>query len=287
MPQPCRLEQARFAVDEHLLNLAPSSSKAPAERLRLRKWEQDRLEGSVNFLSGASSTISNQSRSGRSPVAVFQSSGKAVASSAESMTSLNGVPTLSGGSQGSRSFESIETRMAPEMEAARLLEDDGTGVLVAPSGSQSRLVYHCLFHILGCEEELDDIEQWKVHILSHFRTHPPPDTVRCPICRRTFENPCAWDSMLDHIVEVHYQNGQTLVMYRPDFELMRYLYRLKIITQAQFKAIEFLPPGSPTSHQPPAAMRASIGTFDEPLYAPYNRRREQRMREQRRGIGVA
>lgn len=269
------------------VSVAPSSSKLPAERLRLRKWEQDHPGGSVNILSGGSSTVSSQSRSGPSSVTVFQSSGKVIASSAGSMTSLSRVPTLSGGSQGSHSFESIDTRMAPEMEAARLLEDDGAGILVAPSGSQSRLSYHCLFYILGCEEELDNVEQWKVHLLSHFRTHPPPETVSCPICRQVFEGQSAWDSMLDHIVEGHHQNGQTLAMYRPDFELMRYLYRLKIITQAQFKAIEFLPPASPTSHLPQGAIRASIGTFDEPLYAPYNRRREQRMREQRRGIGVA
>jgi hypothetical protein len=93
--------------------------------------------------------------------------------------------------------------------------------------------------------------------------------------------------MLDHIVQGHYQNGQTLAMYRPDFELMRYLYRLKVITQDQFKAIEFLQPASPTYQQPQGTVRTSIGTFDEPLYSPYNRRREQRMREQRRGIGVA
>ncbi|KAF3394252.1 hypothetical protein F1880_004749 [Penicillium rolfsii] len=195
-------------------------------------------------------------------------------------------------------------------------------------------IYACLFHMLDCHETFDDAAQWRTHVMSHFRTHPPPRTARCPLCpdtefidqdqpvsdqSSTFtetspgeshlstpfppqtppsttittassqdqDQPSAWDRLLNHVAADHYQHGQTLAGSRPDFELMRYLYGRRIISDAQFKAMQLAPtPSSPAYHRSQEGVRASIGSADEPYCAPYSRRREERMRGQSRGVSV-
>ncbi|KAJ5113764.1 hypothetical protein N7456_002298 [Penicillium angulare] len=205
-------------------------------------------------------------------------------------------------------------------------------------------LYTCLFHMLDCHDSFDDVSQWKTHVLSHFRTHPPPRMARCPLCPNTEfvdegydesvllsplsmvessiagldisdrsdermpapnnqEGPMvttisndkeaiqqeepAWLRMLDHVATVHYQRGETLAGSRPDFELMRYLYGRRIISDAQFKAMQLAPaPSSPAYHRSQDRVRASIGSSDEPYYAPYSRRREERMKGATRRVSV-
>lgn len=97
----------------------------------------------------------------------------------------------------------------------------------------------------------------------------------------------AWDRMLDHVATDHFRHGHTLAGSRPDFELMRYLYRLRIISDAQFKAMQLSPaPSSPAYHRSQDPVRASIGSSDEPYCAPYSRRREERRRSQHRRVSV-
>jgi len=224
--------------------------------------------------------------------------------------------------------------------------------------------------MLDCHESFDDENHWKMHVLSHFRTHPPPSTARCPLCPNTnfvdsdsnpvplcsisiseknqgrenspeyrdgvmrrvdsgtdvredgpytgIEQPAnpntlievpdgkeseipghdirdsgsssgsgsAWRRLLNHVGE-HYRSGQTLAGSRADFELMRYLYGRRIISDAQFKAMQLAPaPSSPAYHASQDGVRASIGSADEPYYAPYSRRREERMRGQQKGVSV-
>lgn len=68
---------------------------------------------------------------------------------------------------------------------------------------------------------------------------------------------------------------------------MRYLYGRRIISDAQFKAMQLAPaPSSPAYHRSQDGVRASIGSADEPYCAPYSRRREERMRGQQRGVSV-
>ncbi|CAI7595371.1 unnamed protein product [Penicillium bialowiezense] len=157
--------------------------------------------------------------------------------------------------------------------------------------------YACLFHTLDCHEAFDDVDEWRTHITSHFRSHPTPSTARCPMCANTkFVDgvsgpvsspiidshspspsisqpqspsptpfkldlvPSAWDRMLDHVADFHYSTGQTLAGSRPDFELMRYLYGVRVITDAQFKAMQLPPaPSSPAYHRAQDGVRAISG----------------------------
>lgn len=207
-------------------------------------------------------------------------------------------------------------------------------VVVRPVGVQTQpsKTYACLFHMLDCHDSFDDVAEWRIHVLSHFRTHPPPRTARCPLCPNTkftdgvvefevdessapstpvsgdrdasdpgsrrrsstlqastqdLDQPSAWNRLLDHVATAHYQHGHTLAGSRPDFELMRYLYSRRIISDAQFKATQLAPaPSSPAYHRSQDGVRASIGSSDEPYCAPYSRRREERARGQQRGVSV-
>ncbi|KAL4867666.1 hypothetical protein BDV12DRAFT_170860 [Aspergillus spectabilis] len=223
------------------------------------------------------------------------------------------VPSLSTGSASpvsTSSSLSLHTMWASGIIGSGILEDDGTGALVippnhalqrqidshSPSLSPSPLPpqqqpYICLFHILDCHDTFDDVDQWKTHVLSHFRTHEPPDTARCPLCpaERFSSTPHqrAWDIMLEHMDISHCQQGQTLAGSRPDFELMRYLYNLRVISVDQFKVMQLAPqPSSPAYHRRQEPVRASVGSSDEPYCVPYSRRREDRMRGQRRGVNI-
>jgi hypothetical protein len=171
--------------------------------------------------------------------------------------------------------------------------------------------------MLDCHESFDDGAEWRTHVFSHFRSHPTPPSARCPLCPNTkfvdgisdpvsspvpegaesahssdgvqalTDLPSAWERMLDHVDVDHYCLGQTLAGSRPDFELMRYLYGMRVITDAQFKAMQLPPaPSSPAYHRSQDGVRASIGSADEPYCAPYSKRREERMRGQQRGVGV-
>ncbi|KAA8650706.1 uncharacterized protein ATNIH1004_003394 [Aspergillus tanneri] len=212
------------------------------------------------------------------------------------MPPLTDVPSLSSNSASEVSPRSLslDTRWASGIAGHDILEDDGTGALVIPS-HQTRLsqhVYICLFHVLDCHRTFDDFDEWRTHVYSHFRTHEPPPTARCPQCPevRFSDTPDhkAWDLMLDHVALAHYQQGQSLAGSRPDFELMQYLYHLRIISVDQFKVMQLPPPpSSPAYHRSQEPVRANIGSSDEPYCAPYSRRREERMRGQRRGVSVA
>ncbi|RDW90452.1 uncharacterized protein DSM5745_02227 [Aspergillus mulundensis] len=222
------------------------------------------------------------------------------------------VPSLSNDSASSRSTPSclsLRTMWASGIIGSGILEEDDTGALVLPPDhaiqrhvrspsppssplSHQQQIYICLFHILDCHDTFDDCEQWKTHVLSHFRTHEPPDTARCPLCpaERFTSTPHqrAWDLMLKHVDVAHYQQGQSLAGSRPDFELMRYLYNQRVISVDQFKAMQLAPqPSSPAYHRRQDTVRASVGSSDEPYCVPYSRRREDRLRGQRRGFNVS
>ncbi|KAF3027175.1 hypothetical protein E8E15_010081 [Penicillium rubens] len=203
--------------------------------------------------------------------------------------------------------------------AAASISSATPSIPVSLTASIEQRTYACLFHMLDCYESFDDGAEWRTHVFSHFRSHPTPPSARCPLCPNTkfvdgisdpvsspvFDDgesirsiddavraplrdvPSAWDRMLDHVAADHYCLGQTLAGSRPDFELMRYLYGMRIITDAQFKAMQLPPaPSSPAYHRSQDGVRASIGSADEPYCAPYSKRREERMRGQQRGVGV-
>ncbi|KAI9368597.1 hypothetical protein BJX61DRAFT_210481 [Aspergillus egyptiacus] len=220
--------------------------------------------------------------------------------------SLSNDSACSGSSPSSLSFDSISTS---DIIRSGLLEEDSSGALVIPRNlalqhsihsparapspplPRRQKIYICLFYILDCHDTFDDPEQWRTHVFSHFRMHEPPDRARCPLCptERFTSTPDkrAWDFLLEHVEIAHFHQGQTLAGSRPDFELMRYLYNLRVISVDQFKVMQLAPPpSSPAYHWRQEPLRANVGSSDEPYCVPYSRRREARMRGQRRGVNI-
>ncbi|EED15538.1 conserved hypothetical protein [Talaromyces stipitatus ATCC 10500] len=232
------------------------------------------------------------------PVIVHDSNSSIIASS-ESMASAMPVPSLSAGSRSSVSdISSTESQMIskkakPRVNVINILEADSTGNLVAspPASSSETVMYHCLFYILPCDHQSDNIETWKTHVLSHFRGTRLPPTAICQWCPLDFKLSTdpnrTWDAMLTHVAHDHFEQGHTLAASRPNFELMKYMYQSKIITEDQLKAIQLCPsPDSPAYHPSQDPVRASIGSADEPYCSTYSPRREKRLRQQRQGISV-
>ena len=267
----------------------------------------------------------DQVQNALSPVITSRSAGPA-AGEGPVVGAVGGTGTGGSATTPSRASSSSWSTPAPSLPCSG--PDSAPAATVAAADIDSRM-YTCLFHMLDCHDSFDDAAQWRTHVLSHFRTHPPPQTARCPLCPDTTftdndgqsdtkdsptpasvspagsadedsaksntpssssttpRDPRAWDRMLDHVANDHYQRGQTLAGSRPDFELMRYLYGRRIISDAQFKAMQLAPaPSSPAYHRSQDGVRASIGSSDEPYCAPYSRRREERMRGQTRGVSV-
>lgn len=223
------------------------------------------------------------------PVVVHDSGSTSAAS--ESMTSAMPVPSLSAGSP-SVSDRSIESQAARRVNVVNILETDSSGNLVAPLPSPSRttVLYHCLFHNLSCNFQSEKVELWKTHVLSHFRGCQLPQIASCQWCAAEYDGESAgrtWNKMLEHVAHEHFEKGHTLAASRPSFELMKYMYQSKIITEDQLKAIQLCPsPDSPAYHPSQDPVRANIGSSDEPYCSTYSPRREKRLREQRRGISV-
>lgn len=178
------------------------------------------------------------------------------------------------------------------------------------SDDNDTISYPCLFPILNCHETFTNLEYWKTHVLSHFRTHDPPSTARCPICPSPSSSPTspvattgttftttpqtrAWDALLDHLATTHYQPGhsrRTPPPLRPDFELLRYLFRLRIIGEEQWKAAVQLGvvPGSPgAASRGEQSIRRRVGSADEPFWGVFSPRREREREGERgrRGVG--
>jgi len=208
------------------------------------------------------------------------------------MSSSSAVPSLSSGLTSTTSCQSLGTGMAAGIEGKYFLQDDGNGNLVipstvTPSSSQPRLIYQCLFHTLKCEERFDAFGLWRTHVLSHFRANPSPSVARCPFCTLEFSDTRrgkAWNDLLNHAAAIHFERGETISNSRPDFELMKHLYNLKIITADQFKNVQLLPPRSNLTYV--QSHDSGIGTRDEPCFASHNPNRERRERERRWGVFV-
>ena len=217
------------------------------------------------------------------------STGRFQGSSLGSMATANTLPALVESST-TASSSSSEPAHPSVINGGQVLEQDETGDLVVPESHRPRCSYQCLFHILECDQSFEDTELWRTHVLSHFRTHPAPTDAQCPICRAFISDPrrgVAWGTMLDHVAGVHFQRGDPLAWSRPDIELMRYLFRLRVINSEQLKMVQLVAaPWSPGYHPSQERMVGDIGCASDPVCLSANPRRERRMRARNGGLRV-
>lgn len=105
----------------------------------------------------------------------------------------------------------------------------------------------CPFQILDCDLLFSSIRNFKIHVFSHFRGHPLPQTATCFLCTANFhqtaddDQALAWNRMLSHMAHDHFRKEQETGVMRPAFPLMRWMYDRKIIDEEYFKRAQLCP----------------------------------------------
>jgi hypothetical protein len=133
------------------------------------------------------------------------------------------------------------------LAAQRVLEEVD-GVLTAslpPSIAAESVVpeHTCIFHFLSCTYSSHDPDEWREHCTAHLRGNEPPRRVSCPLCPWSAdfegeeEGGEAWDQGLRHVSEVHFASGHRLGNERIDTELVKWLWRRRIIGDEDLKTL--------------------------------------------------
>ncbi|EFQ99477.1 hypothetical protein MGYG_02488 [Nannizzia gypsea CBS 118893] len=214
-------------------------------------------------------------------------------------------------SQSMPSGSSIDsTERSPHIYTSRpkiLHQNDGGPVVALPAPFPDHdetlepFALKCIFAgIFECDKSFEDPEDWKLHVTGHLMSHSPPSKVSCIVCKQVFSNPQnqplqlqlempnqhhlqhqqqpvggeAWQNMLDHILAEHPRWGAGgQVEPCPDFDLMRHMYCMGIISTEQFKLLQL------TRETPPHLPQN--GSAAEPYFIQTSSRRERRQRRPR------
>lgn len=158
-------------------------------------------------------------------------------------TRLSGTPSQElpgltpGVSEATRSVNtSIGTR---QLNRQRILLQDAGGALVVPPITEPQAL-ECPFHQLFCLLTFSNMEDWISHSLTHFQRVPPPESNKCCFCSAVFQSPTgerSWRKCMEHIA-IHHQLGCRLATARPDFELFYYLFRHRLISDADYRDLK-------------------------------------------------
>ncbi|KAH3905608.1 hypothetical protein HBI56_201210 [Parastagonospora nodorum] len=136
---------------------------------------------------------------------------------------------------------SISTGLANHLSGAVLLEENN-GVLELPRTQVPVPVYECAFWFLNCGYISQNHEEWMTHCESHFRGEEPPRSVQCPLCEwrisSSNDGRMSWHARMQHVATEHTMLGQTLRTSRPDFDLYRYLWKMRLIDDQDYKELQ-------------------------------------------------
>ncbi|ODH15091.1 hypothetical protein ACO22_06477 [Paracoccidioides brasiliensis] len=199
------------------------------------------------------------------------------------------VPTLSPPSSSAASIslsESVSTSAGDRLPLEHILDNDRNGNLIAPTGASSTGREHnCFFHILDCNKTFVDHNEWKIHVLSHFRTSSPPTIAQCPACSYSTSDPrhsVAWRTMLTHLAGEHLKHGYPIHNSNPSFATMRHMYCSGVIEKEDLCLLQLVAaPGRPGYDSSMDSVRANIGSSDDAYLIYANPRRERRIRGRR------
>ena len=187
---------------------------------------------------------------------------------------------------------SVGGRQAEQQQ--RILEIGPGGTLQVPPAPRGCL--ECPFNLLFCLRDFANERDWVNHSLTHFNTEKhvvgPPKRNRCCFCDTVFESNNAlesWAKRMEH-VQFHHHLGHRLAVARPDFELFKYLYNNRLISDdlyrdlsghsrdrhAEYCDLKGFPPNTPpagnTTMSPPESPRSAITE----TYSPSRSRRDSR-----------
>lgn len=111
-------------------------------------------------------------------------------------------------------------------------------------------VLQCPFRFCGCllDFVIGDDRQWVEHSLTHFKTEggrrpqrvDPPKKNTCHFCEQTFEDQDgqeSWEVMMRHVRLFHHKFGHLLAHSRLDYDLVGYLWRKKVVSNAEYREL--------------------------------------------------
>jgi len=145
-----------------------------------------------------------------------------------SIPGSSSVPSLS---YGTATPSSYSTLSLPGVTPRYALSQGPLEADLSIPGTRNWL--ECAFWFLPCWERFEDPTTWKTHCLSHFHGIEPPRRVMCPLCNQLdnlqyADGWTAWEARMSH-VQKHYEQGETMARSRPDPDLIKYLWRYRII----------------------------------------------------------
>lgn len=99
--------------------------------------------------------------------------------------------------------------------------------------------YQCKFHFLGCTKTFEDKDEWLTHCQSHFRGHPPLESILCPFCKAA-EVPGAWKDTMEHVATHQKEQGKRFGEDDKirDKELFFYLYSKRVVSAEEYKSLQ-------------------------------------------------
>jgi hypothetical protein len=138
--------------------------------------------------------------------------------------------------------------------------------------------YPCEFGFADCSLRFHptQIDAWISHEASHFLEHRPPPKTCCIFCALVFENfadpHLSWRQRMAHIA-VHFQNRARQEVVRPDFFIIDYMRKKRILSAEDYKwAIRH-------TERPPCDGLVDIG-----YKTPEMKRKEEKSRELRHNL---
>lgn len=168
-----------------------------------------------------------------------------------SAKNLSRVPSLRSETSSTTSRSDALTELAEHMRLKYVLESEPDSLSTDSTRAAITDQFPCVFQILDCEEQLDDIVSYKIHIFSHFRGHPLPKQAWCFVCDQHYrqraedDDALAWNRVLDHMIEEHFDGSQLVdnnIVIRPHLSLMRWMYNRSLIDDHQLKRAQLRPP---------------------------------------------
>lgn len=117
----------------------------------------------------------------RKPVIVLSSSLSAAASAPAGMADSQKHHQLASG-------DSPDTHPVPDITQHEIQTTQlhSSSPAFEEPADQFATIYHCIFYVLPCGYAFDNIEDWKAHVLDHFKGHTLPVDVRCAWCGMKF-----------------------------------------------------------------------------------------------------
>ena len=175
----------------------------------------------------------------------------------------------------------------------RILDLEDEALVIAPL--RYPRVLECPFNLLLCCLTFSNVEDWIAHSLQHFRfpagpeIGPPPFNSCCFCDEEFYSEPYqSWKARMHHVA-LHHQLGHKLSHARPDFDLLRYLWEKRLISDSEYRALRGNMEDPPVARDRSVAERAYPSPPQSPeagharvvesgLQEFYSRRHEDRQR---------